>query len=157
MEAAPFTLQVRLLKAEGMETLLYGCVTWTLGKEHFGELRTPQVSPTDHWLPAPTTNRRPHVVRQGPPEGTMRERRDDHARTVSPLCGGLHRANNERLTRRVVLGTMAGGENPRPGRPEKNWAQCLVGDLRVFRATEGSTEIIPLVFEAETSVTARGG
>ena len=23
-----------------METLLYGCVTWTLGKEHFAELRT---------------------------------------------------------------------------------------------------------------------
>ena len=23
-----------------METLLYGCVTWTLGQEHFAELRT---------------------------------------------------------------------------------------------------------------------
>ena len=30
-------------KGEGrgvMETLLYGCVTWTLGQEHFAELRT---------------------------------------------------------------------------------------------------------------------
>ena len=32
MEAAPFTLKVRMLKAEVMETLLYGCVTWTIGK-----------------------------------------------------------------------------------------------------------------------------
>ena len=40
MEAAPFALKVRMLKAEVMETLLYGCVTWTLGKEHFAELRT---------------------------------------------------------------------------------------------------------------------
>ena len=40
MEAAPFTLKVRMLKAEVMETLLYGCATWTLGKEHFAELRT---------------------------------------------------------------------------------------------------------------------
>ena len=40
MEAAPFTLKVRMLKAEVMEPLLYGCVTWTLGKEHFAELRT---------------------------------------------------------------------------------------------------------------------
>ena len=40
MEAAPFALKLRMLKAEVMETLLYGCVTWTLGKEHFAELRT---------------------------------------------------------------------------------------------------------------------
>ena len=38
MDAAPFTLNVRMLKAEVMETLLYGCVTWTLGKKHFAEL-----------------------------------------------------------------------------------------------------------------------
>ena len=31
MEAAPFTLKVRMLKVEVMETLLYGYVTWTLG------------------------------------------------------------------------------------------------------------------------------
>ena len=40
MEAAPFALKLRMLKAEVMEVLLYGCVTWTLGKEHFAELRT---------------------------------------------------------------------------------------------------------------------
>ena len=40
MEDAPFTLKVRKRKAEVMETLLYGCVTWTLGKEHFAELQT---------------------------------------------------------------------------------------------------------------------
>ena len=33
MEAAPFALKLRMLKAEVMETLLYGC-------EHFAELRT---------------------------------------------------------------------------------------------------------------------
>ena len=40
MEDATFTLKVRMLKAEVVETLLYGCVTWTLGQEHFAELRT---------------------------------------------------------------------------------------------------------------------
>ena len=45
MEAAPFALELRMLKAEVMETLLYGCVTWTLGKEHFAELRT-----AHHWF-----------------------------------------------------------------------------------------------------------
>ena len=40
MEDAPFPLEVRMLKAEVMETLLYGCVTWTLGQEYPAELRT---------------------------------------------------------------------------------------------------------------------
>ena len=61
------------------------------------------------------------------------------------------RTHNERLTRRVMFGTMAGGENPGPGLPEKDRAQCLVDDLRVFRATEGFTESVPL------GVMAHGG
>ena len=40
MEAAPFARKLCMLKAEVMETLLYGCITWTLRKEHFHELRT---------------------------------------------------------------------------------------------------------------------
>ena len=39
MEDAPFTLKVRLLKTEVMETLLCGCVTWALGLKHFAKLR----------------------------------------------------------------------------------------------------------------------
>ena len=35
METASFTLKVRMLKSEVMETLLCGCVVWTLGVEHF--------------------------------------------------------------------------------------------------------------------------
>lgn len=43
MATASFTLKVRMLKAEVMETLLYGCVTWTLGQEHFAKLPTHQL------------------------------------------------------------------------------------------------------------------
>ena len=32
----------------------------------------------------------------------------------------------------------------------KNWAQCLVDNRRVFRATEGSTESVTKVFGVET-------
>ena len=39
-KTAPISLKVRTLKAEVIETLLYGCVTWTLGAEHFAKLRT---------------------------------------------------------------------------------------------------------------------
>ena len=50
----------------------------------------------------------------------------------------------------MKFGTMAGREDPGPGRPEKNWAQCIVDDLRAFRATEGSTESAALVFGVAT-------
>ena len=40
MESAPFALKLRMQEAEMMETLLYGCVTLTLGKERFAEMRT---------------------------------------------------------------------------------------------------------------------
>ena len=76
------------------------------------------------------------------------------------FAGAVQRTNKEQLTRRVMFGKMAGGENPGPGRPERNWAQCLVDDLRVFLATEGSTESVPLVFDIETVLwptAAKGG
>ena len=76
-------------------------------------------------------------------ETTIRERR-------LLFSGAVQRMHNERLTRRVIFWTMAGADNPGPGRPEKNWAQCLVDDLTVFRATEGFTESVPLVFSVET-------
>ena len=40
METASFTLKVRMLKAGVMEMLLCGCVTWTLGVEHFAVLHS---------------------------------------------------------------------------------------------------------------------
>ena len=72
------------------------------------------------------------------------------------FAGAVQRKHNERLTRRVTFGTMAGGENPGPGRPEKNWAQCLA-DLRVFRATEGCTDSVPFGVWCRNGAMAHGG
>ena len=146
MEAAPFILKVRMLKAEVIETLLCGCATWTLGKERSAELRT--------------AHHRFHLRTNG----FQRRQRTDHLmsyakapkkaqyeRVKTTICkrrllfaGGL-----QRTSRRVMFGTMAGGEDLGPGRPEKNWAQCLGDDLRMFQATEGPTESVPLVFGVE--------
>ena len=54
----------------------------------------------------------------------------------------------------MMFGTMAGWENPGPGRLENNWAQCLA-DFRVFQATEGFTDSSPLLFAVETVVRLR--
>ena len=48
----PLSLKVRTLKAEVIETLMYGCVTWTLKAKHFAKLRTAhQVLLRVNWLP----------------------------------------------------------------------------------------------------------
>ena len=51
--------------------------------------------------------------------------------------------------------TMAGGEDPGPGRPGKTWIWCLVDDIAVVRAKEGSTETPPLLFGVETGLAAK--
>ena len=66
------------------------------------------------------------------------------------FAGAVQRTTNGRLTHRVMFGSMAGGVNPGRGRPEKNWAQCLVDDIRVYEATEGSTDSSPLLLGVET-------
>ena len=152
MEAAPFTLKVRMLKADVMETLLYGYVTWTLGKEHFAELRTAHHRFLLRIIDFQRRNRTDHLVSYAK---ALKEAQCEGVKTTIRkwrllFAGAVQWANNERLTRPVMFGTMAGGENPRPGRPEKNWAKCLVDDLRVFRATEGSTQSVPLEFGVET-------
>ena len=70
------------------------------------------------------------------------------------FAGAVQRTTNERLTHRVVFGTLTGGENPGPGRPEKNWAQCLA-DIRVCQPTEGSTDSSPLLFGVDTVLRPR--
>ena len=113
MEAATFVLTLRMLKAEVMETLLYGCVTWTLGKEHFDELRTAhrrfllriivfqRQEPTDQLMSYAKALKKAQCESF---EMTIRKRR-------LLFAGGIQRTHNERLTRRVMFGTMAAGEN----------------------------------------------
>ena len=152
MEAPPFALKLRMLKAEEIETLLYGCVTLILGKEHFTELRTAhhrnvlriiglqRRQLTDHLMSYAKARKKAQC--EGV-ETTIHKRR-------LLFAGGVQRTHNERVTRRVMFGTMAGGENPGQGRPENKWAQYLVHDFSVFRATEGYTESVPLVFGVKT-------
>ena len=101
-----------LIKAEVMETLLYGCVTWTLGQEHFAELRTAHHNlllwiigfqrrqRTDHLMSYAKALKKAQCESD---ETTIRKRRLLFARAVQ-------RTTNERLTHRVMFGTMAGGK-----------------------------------------------
>ena len=124
MEAVPFARKLRMLKAEVMEILLYGCVMWTLGKAHFAELRTAH----HRFLP--------RII------GFQRRQRTDHLMSYAKVfkkaqcesveitirrwrilfAEGVQRTHNGRLSHRVMFGAMAGGVNPGPGRLERTGA-----------------------------------
>ena len=111
MEAAPFTPKVRMLEAEMIETLRYECVTWTLGQDHFAELRTAH----DNLLP--------RII------GFQRRQRTEppmsYAKTLKKSLWDDPWGD--------VRDNIWWGE-PEAGRTETNWAQCLADDLRVFQA-----------------------
>ena len=66
-------------------------------------------------------------------------------RLVSAAAVG--RRSKKPLSSRLLFGTMAGGENLKPGGQFETWHRCVLGDLREFRAIERSTEHSPLVLE----------
>ena len=96
-----------MLQAEVMETLLCGCVTWTLGPENIAELRTvPCQVPTrtsSYWLPARTTFT-DHTTVSYPKalknhEDAVREHRNDHQQTTALVRGGRGAAKRGATTR----------------------------------------------------------
>ena len=88
-----------------------GCVTWTLGKEHFAELRTAHHKFLLRIIGFQRRQRTGHLMSYAKAlkkaqwesgETTIRKRR-------LLFAGGVQRTHHERLTRRVMFGTMAGG------------------------------------------------
>ena len=132
-----------------METLLYGCVTWTFGQEHFVGLRTAHHNlllriigfqrrqRTDYLMSYAEALKKSHCESV---ETTIRKRR-------LLLAGAVQRTTNERLTHRVMFETLAGGENPGPGQPEMNWAllsgsvRCAPGSVEKLCCGYGSTDV----------------
>ena len=55
--SAPLELKIRILRAEVLETMLYGCVTWSLPLRHIAP-SPPKVLDLLHWL-AKSQSRRP--------------------------------------------------------------------------------------------------
>ena len=117
------SLKARMLKAKVIETLLYGCVTWTLRGEHFAELRTAhQVLLLVFGFQCrlrtdPTTlsyAKALNLIRCESIETTIRKKRLFFA-------GGVARQSKERLCSRIMFETMVGGENARPGGQFKTW------------------------------------
>ena len=126
-------LKVRLLKAEVVETLLYGCMSWSPNKPDYDRLRRVHHSMLLRCL------------------GWRKRKRDDHTlsyvdvlvKTASEsreaivckrrilFAGFVARMGEERLPQRVMIGELVGGKGYSGGQ-EKDWIAHLKEDMSVF-------------------------
>ena len=153
---APFRLKARLLQAEAMEALLYGCMTWAPRRDHYRLLRT-----IHHRLLLRVIGyqRKQGTYRQlsyaqalkrvgcQSVEATVRQRR-------LLFAGAVARQPDGRLPKRLMFGELVGGKDPGAGCPERNWQTCLKDDFKAFGATHGSTDDQRRVFGVPNSVWA---
>ena len=118
------SLKTRMVKAEAIETLLYGCSTWTLRQEHYAKLRTVQQRKRpDHRMTS--YNCALEITGCGSIETTLRTRRLLWAGTLLRMSGG-------RLPKRIVFGNLEGAVRRGRGGKEKEWTDCVQSDIRAF-------------------------
>ena len=153
--SAPLRLKAWLLKAEAMEALLYGCITWAPRDAHYRQLRT-----THHKLLLGVIGyRRAHgtyrkmsyskaLKKTGSQsvEATLRQRR-------LLFAGALARQGDKRLPKRLLFaGRLEGGEDPGPGQPAQHCQKSLRGDFNAFGALHGSTPTDRRIFGVDRLV-----
>ena len=127
-------LRTRMVKAEAVEALLYGCSTWTLSQEHYAKLRSvhnrvllgiigaPRKRP-DHRMTS--YNRALEITGCESIETTLQTRRLLWAGMLIRMSGG-------RLPKRIVFGNLEGAVRRGRGGKEKEWTDCVQSDIRAF-------------------------
>ncbi|CAB1112068.1 unnamed protein product [Ectocarpus sp. CCAP 1310/34] len=127
-------LKIRLLQAEVVETLLYGCASWSLTAEHYTKLNGTHrqfLTRCIGWSKRKRSDRplsyAQVLIQAGCEEtieATARKRR---------LCfvGFVMRMEDSRLPKRMLSGAMAGGAGYRGGQ-ESDWVSRLGEDLVAF-------------------------
>ena len=132
--SAPLELKIRMLRAEVLETMLYGCVTWSPRARHYDTLRQAR-----HKFLARCIGWRKHNNRADHPisyldtliktgnesiEATLRRKR-------ILFAGFVARMEDRRLPKCVMFGEMVGGAGC-VGSQEKEWMGYFLDDLRAF-------------------------
>ena len=132
---APWRLKVRLLRAEAIEALLYGCMTWAPRRGHYrllSEEDTPSATPASYRVPPRARHLPIAFVRSGPQKDWMPKRGSYHPTTVTCVRG-----SHGQTTRRAPPDVSR--EDLGKGRPEQNWLDCLNDDFQAFGSTDDST------------------
>ena len=125
--SAPLELKIRMLRAEVLETMLYGCVTWSPRACHYDTLRRAHHRFLTRCIGWRKNNRADHpissldtLVKTGSEsiEAILRRRR-------ILFVGFVARMEDRRLPKCVMFGQMVGIQ-------EKESMRCFLDDLRAF-------------------------
>ena len=131
--SAPLELKIRMLRAELLEIMLYGCVTWSPRACHYDTLRRAHLRFLTRCIGWRKHNRADHpithldtLIKTGSEsiEATLRRRR-------ILFAGFVVRMKYTRLPKCVMFGEMVGGAGCVGGQ-EKEWMGCFPDDLRAF-------------------------
>ena len=131
--SAPLELKFRMLRAEVLETILYGCVTWSPRACHYNTLRRAHHRFLTRCIGWRKHNRADNpisyldtLLKTGSEsiEATLRRRR-------ILFAGFVARMEDTRLPKCVMFGEMVGGAGCVGGQ-EKEWMGCFLDDLRAF-------------------------
>ena len=122
-----------MLRAEVLETMLYGCVTWSPRACHYDTLRRAHHRFLTRCIGWRKHNRADHpisyldtLLKTGSEsiEATLRRKR-------ILFAGFVARMEDTRLPKCVMFGEMVGGAGC-VGSQEKEWMGCFLDDLRAF-------------------------
>ena len=131
--SAPLELKIRTLRAEVLETMLYGCITWSPRACHYDTLRRAHHRFLTSCIGWRKHNRADHPI---PYLDTLLKRRSESIETNLDrmrilFAGFVARMEDTRLPKCVMFGEMVGGAGCLGGQ-EKKWMGCFPDDLRAF-------------------------
>ena len=130
---APLQLKIRMLRAEVLETMLYGCVTWSPRTCHYDTLRRAHHSFLTRCIGWRKHNRADHPISYLDTFiKTGSESIEAILRRMRILFAGfVARMEDTRLPKSLMLGELVGGAGCVGGQ-EKEWMGCFLDDLRAF-------------------------
>ena len=132
------SLKTRMVKAEAIDTLLYGCSAWILRQEHYSILRTVYHGILLHIIE--TQRKRPDhrmTSYNRALEITWCESIETMLRTSRLLwAGALIRMSGGWLPKRIMFGNLEDAVRRGWGEKEKEWTDCVQSDVRAFGITE---------------------
>ena len=126
-------LKVRILKAEVLETLLYGCVTWSPSKADHGRLRKAHNQMCLRCLVWQRRKRKDYILSYD--NALLRTDSESVETTVRRrrilFTGFVARMGEERLPRRGMFVEILGGKGY-SGRQKWDWMKDVEKDLKAF-------------------------
>ena len=126
--SAPLELKIRMLRAEVLETMLYGCVTWSPRACHYDTLRQAHNRLLTRCIGWPKHDRTDYPISH---LNTLIKTERESMEATLLFAGFVARVEDRRLPKCMTFGELVGGADCVGGQ-EKEWMGCFLDDLRAF-------------------------